>query len=299
MTASPADTASWRVLITGARGQVGRAWLELASSLGLHHHGIDADDLDLSRPELVTGDLVRGFTHVVHTAAWTDVDGAEQREAEATRVNGDAVAALARVCAAAGCTLLHYSTDYVFDAPAGTPIPVDAEPAPLNAYGRGKLAGERALCASPCRWLLVRTSWVYAPWGRNFVRTMLSLAASRPVLRVVNDQHGTPTSAEHLARCSLALLRLGALGVHHVTDGGVCSWHDLAQHVLAAAAPGVRVEPCATEDFPRPARRPRWSCLDVSATERLLGPMPGWRRNVDEVLRRMPDAAALPAGGSA
>jgi dTDP-4-dehydrorhamnose reductase len=134
---------------------------------------------------------------------------------------------------------------------------------------------------------VVRTSWVYAPWGRSFVTTILRLAAERERLRVVDDQRGRPTSALHLGRALVALIDRGARGTLHVTDGGECTWHRLASEIVRRARPGVAVEPCATSAFPTPARRPAYSVLDLTETERLLGPMPPWQDDLAEVLERL------------
>jgi dTDP-4-dehydrorhamnose reductase len=134
------------------------------------------------------------------------------------------------------------------------------------------------------RSLLIRTSWLYAPWGKNFVRTIARLARDHPTLRVVNDQRGRPTSAEHLAKATISLVRAGAEGVFHVTDGGEASWFEFAAQVAAFAAPACRVEPCATAQFPRPAPRPAYSVLDLSRTEALIGPRPPWQQQLASVL---------------
>src|SRR5690606_41203248 len=129
--------------------------------------------------------------------------------------------------------------------------------------------------------------WLYAPWGKNFVRTIAKLASERPELKVVDDQRGRPTSAEHLARASLALLEGGARGTFHVTDGGECTWFELAREVAAKVAPSCRVVPCTTAEHPRPAKRPAYSVLDLRETEARIGPMPDWRATVASVLARV------------
>jgi dTDP-4-dehydrorhamnose reductase len=242
--------------------------------------------LDLTDASSIEQALGRDVQAVINCAAYTDVDGAEKNEAAATAVNGAGVAALVARCDALGVPLVHFSTDYVFDGLGRAPYPIDHPAAPLNAYGRSKRAGEEAVLASPGRHLVVRTSWLYAPWGKNFVLTIAKLASERDELRVVDDQRGRPTHAAHLARVSLALLERGAQGVFHVTDGGVCTWFELAREVGASVAPRCRVEPCTTADFPRPARRPAYSVLDLSRTEALVGPMPDWRANVADALAR-------------
>lgn len=280
--------ASSRVLVVGANGQVGRAWHGLLAAHRIAHHVVDFPEIDLADAASVASVVGAGFTHVVNCAAWTDVDGAEADEAGATAINATGVGVLADACRAKGAHLLHYSTDYVFDGSASAPYAIDADAAPVNAYGRSKLAGEEALKASGVAFTLIRTSWVYSPWGKNFVRTIADLAETRELLRVVDDQRGCPTSAEHLASTSLALLAGGRSGTWHVTDAGACSWYELASHVVELTGAACRVEPCTTAEFPRPAARPAYGVLDVSLTESTIGPLPHWRASVAGVLRRSP-----------
>jgi dTDP-4-dehydrorhamnose reductase len=154
----------------------------------------------------------------------------------------------------------------------------------VNAYGRSKLAGEVALRESGCEHLLVRTSWLYAPWGKNFVLTMARLATERSELRVVNDQHGRPTSAMQLAALSAKLIRARARGTFHVCDGGECTWFDLASEVARIVSPDCTVHPCTSDEFPRPAKRPAYSVLDCSAAEAITGPPRPWREMVQATL---------------
>jgi dTDP-4-dehydrorhamnose reductase len=225
------------------------------------------------------------FRTVINCAAFTDVDGAEDREQEACAVNGTAVGELAVCCRASDALLVHYSTDYVFDGAATAPYPTSAARAPQGAYGRSKGLGEELLVASGCRHLLIRTSWLYAPWGKNFVDTMARLCREKPLVRVVNDQRGRPTSAQYLAARSLALIEAGGQGAFHVTDGGECSWFEFAQEITRATHGSARVEPCSTAEFPRPAARPAYSVLDLRMTEALIGPSRPWQDNLADVLR--------------
>jgi dTDP-4-dehydrorhamnose reductase len=281
------------LLLIGADGMLGRAFTELLTREGIAFRPLQYPEIDLTRDDSVAKALAAPVDVVVNCAAWTDVDGAETREAEAAAVNGTGVGRLAAACAARGALLLHYSTDYVFSGEASAPYPVDAATGePVNAYGRSKALGEKLLAASGCRYLLLRTSWLYAPWAKNFVRTIADLAKKRDHLRVVEDQWGRPTSAEHLAQASLALWRrfAGDASVRrtfHVTDGGSCSWFEFARAIVAQVAPQCRVEPCLAAEFPRPARRPRYSVLDIAETEAVVGPMPPWQDNLADVLRRL------------
>ena len=215
------------------------------------------------------------------------VDGAESDEDAAQSLNAEAVGCLAQRCAEARAFLLHFSTDYVFPGTGDRPWRPDEPVAPPNAYGRTKAAGEALLQSSGAQHLIVRTSWLYAPWGKNFVRTMTRLLRDRSTIEVVNDQIGRPTSAEHLADTCLRLLVRGCVGVSHVTDGGVCTWHGLALEIGRLIGSDCRVEPCTTDAFPRPATRPAYGVLDLSDTESQLGPMPDWRQNLAGVVARL------------
>ena len=283
MTTAPPGTAP-PILLISPDGMLGHAFELLLKERGLDYAGVSWPAFDLTRPQTVEPWLRGGVRTVLNCSAYTDVDGAEIHEAEATAVNGAGVALVASLCRRLGAVLVHFSTDYVFDGRATSPYGVDHPISPVNAYGRSKAAGEKAIRESGCEHLVVRTSWLYAPWAKNFVLTMLALGRDKTFLRVVDDQVGRPTSAQYLAARSLALIERGARGTFHVTDGGSCSWHGLASAVIAASGSSCRVDPCTSEEFPRPAARPAYSVLDLSATEALLGPSTDWHENVAAVL---------------
>lgn len=282
-----------RTFLVSPDGMLGRAFDALLADGA--SHGVYASarypELDLTRPE--TFERIERFepTRVIVCAAYTDVDGAESHEALANAINGDGVGALAERCKRIGATLIHFGTDYVFDGRGHTPYPVDAPLAPQGAYARSKARGEVLLRESGADHLYVRTSWIYAPWGKNFVRTIARNARIRPQLKVVDDQRGRPTSAEHLASTTLALLELGARGTFHVTDGGECTWFELARAIVEdlGLADRCTVLPCTSAEWPSPVARPAYSVLDLSRTEALLGPMPHWRENLRAVLPRLED----------
>lgn len=273
-----------RALVIGRTGMVGRSWCDLLAARDQPFDALGRTELNLADLDAIDAAVREDHRLVINCAAWTDVDGAESDEAGATRVNGDAVARLAARCKALGATLVHYSTDYVFNGAARAPYRIDQPREPINAYGRSKAAGERALEASGCDYLLIRTSWVYAPWGKNFVRTMVKLTREKDRLKVVNDQRGRPTSAQHLAAATDALLGKGARGTYHVCDGGECTWYDFTREIAAHTGATCAIEPCTSAEFPRPAKRPAYSVLDLSAAEALLGPMPPWQQNLAAVL---------------
>ena len=164
------------------------------------------------------------------------------------------------------------------------PLYRDEPRRPQNAYGRSKARGEEALEKSGAAHVMSRTSWLYAPWGKNFVDTIAKLGSEKPVLRVVDDQRGRPTSAQYLAERSLGLIEKGARGAFHVTDGGECTWYEFAKAIVETTGGKAFVEACTTAEFPRPATRPTYSVLDLSRTEALIGPSRDWRDNLADVL---------------
>lgn len=266
---------------------LGRAFIERFESLGLDATGFDRNTLDITDADAVARGLPHGTRLVINCAAWTDVDRAELEEAAALAVNATGPELLAARAREVGALFVHFSTDYVFAGDGLQPYLVGTPANPINAYGRTKAAGEEAIRATSAEHLIVRTSWLYAPWGRNFVRTIAEAAVTRSSLRVVDDQIGRPSSAVELARTTLALIDAGARGTFHGADGGFCSWYDLATLIAGSVAPTCRVDPCSTADFPRPAARPRYSVLDLTATVALVGkPLP-WAESVGHALRAM------------
>ncbi|GAB2587043.1 dTDP-4-dehydrorhamnose reductase [Dyella jejuensis] len=308
------------VLLLGANGQLGRSFLDhgglaafgevIATSRdGRRGDGGTAMVADLAAPASLGTllDAVRPRI-IVNTAAYTAVDRAEQEENLATCVNGEAVDVLARWAAEHGALVVHYSTDYVFDGSASAPYPVDATTAPLGAYGRSKLAGEMALRGSGAAHLLLRTAWVYAPHGHNFLRTMLRLGAEREELRVVADQQGAPTSTALIVEATLAALsawqhtdqarRSAMLGTHHLVASGHTSWHGFATAIFdAAVARGLlarapRVVPIRSDEFPTPAKRPAWSVLDNRSFQQTYGyTLPAWQDGLQRVVERLASVA--------
>ena len=275
------------IVIIGADGMLGRCWTELLAARGIEHVATTLAELDITDSSAVSGFITPGTQWVVNCAAYTLVDAAEEHETLANEVNGHAVGRMAERCRAVGAKLLQYSTDYVFDGTATAPYPTDHARSPVNAYGRSKALGEELIERSGVEHLLVRSSWLYAPWAKNFVLTIRELAKVRESLRVVDDQRGRPTDSRRLAEVSLTLAETGSRGVFHVTDAGECSWFELAALVAEVVNPSCRVEPCASDEFPRPAPRPAYSVLDVSATEDVVGPLIPWEDRVLDVLARV------------
>jgi len=298
-----------KLLLFGRNGQLGwelqRALAPLGELVVLGSDSAAPLRGDFRDPEALAA-TVRAVRPdvIVNAAAHTAVDRAESEPDLAHTINATAPGVLAREAAALGATLLHYSTDYVFDGSGTTPRTEDATPGPLNVYGRTKLAGEAAIRASGCRHLILRTSWVYAARGGNFAKTMLRLAAEREQLRVVDDQVGAPTGAELLADLSAHMLRAlpqrpELAGTYHAAAAGATSWHGYACHVIEAArARGrpVRVAPqdilaVGSDAFPTPAARPRNSRLDTTRLRDAFGlTLPPWQAGVERMLAEVLDA---------
>jgi dTDP-4-dehydrorhamnose reductase len=305
-----------RILLLGANGQLGRTFLDhggltargeltVATRDGALTHGGHGETADLSIPESLPALLDRVRPEViVNAAAYTAVDRAEQEEALATRINGEAVGVLGRWAAAHGALVIHYSTDYVFDGSQSQPYAVDATTGPLGAYGRSKLAGEQALRDSGADHLTFRTAWVYAAHGHNFLRTMLRLGAERDELRVVSDQHGAPTDTGLIVDGTLAALdrwlqsdgvqRRALVGTHHLVASGATTWHGFASAIFEqAVALGIlarlpRVVPIGSAEFPTPAVRPAWSLLDNDGFRQHFDfPLPDWQHGLHDVMRRL------------
>lgn len=285
-----------KALIFGAGGQVGRALVsrapDAAEMVALDRSGCDiADRAAIERAVAAAAPDI-----VFNAAAYTAVDKAESEAEVAARLNGAAPGWLAAAARGVGARVVHISTDFVFDGTLARPYRPDDAVNPLGVYGRTKLDGERAVAAAASDALIVRTAWVYAASGANFVRTMLNLMRSRDRLNVVSDQIGTPTHAATLAGALWQLAGVGATGIHHWTDAGVASWYDFAVAIQEEAlAIGlldrpIPVDPIATADYPTPARRPACAVLDKSATWSLLGaPAPHWRASLRRCLREMQD----------
>jgi dTDP-4-dehydrorhamnose reductase len=279
-----------RLLVTGAAGMLGRDVVAAATDAGHEVSALARADLDIADAAAVRSAVTGAEPDaVVNCAAWTDVDGAETAEAEATAVNGAGAGNLARACAAAGALLVHVSSDYVFDGRSQEPYREDSPTAPQGAYGRSKLAGERAVTAAGGRSAIVRSAWVFGPHGRNFVDTMRRLGAERDELAVVDDQVGCPTYTGHLAHALLRIAESGATGYMHVAGAGSCSWFDLAVATFEETGLECRVRPQSTADLGRPAPRPAFSVL--TSTRPDVPVLPHWRKGLRAHLNRVEVAA--------
>ena len=278
-----------RILVTGAMGQLGREIRRLTESS--EHTYIYTDvraaggvsSLDITDAGAVNA-AVQGVDVIVNCAAYTDVNKAESDAEAAHKVNALAPAVLAEAAKAAGAMLIHVSTDYIFDGHTNVPYTEDAARNPLGVYGRTKMEGEDAIIKSGCRHLIFRTSWLYSNTGKNFFLTMTELTASKPELKVVVDQVGTPTYAYDLAYLITYIIEENILdmnGVYNYSDEGVCSWYDFAAEICSLLGHTCRIVPCRSEEYPTPAERPHYSVLDKSKVKRDFGiEIPYWRHSL-------------------
>lgn len=283
-----------RIAVTGRTGQVVQSLLARAEAAGVTVIPVGRPELDLAQPEGVWQALAAASPDcVVNAAAYTAVDKAETEPDLALRINGEGAGAVAAVAAALGVPLIQISTDYVFDGMAPRPWRESDATAPLSAYGRSKLAGEEAIAASPADWTILRTAWVYSPYGTNFVKTMLRLAESRDEIGVVSDQLGSPTNALDLADTIIGVAQAlvtrpgdaSLRGVFHAAGTGEASWADLAEAIFAVSAalggPSAAVRRITTLDYPTPARRPSNSRLDCGLLAQRHGlRLPPWQDSV-------------------
>lgn len=279
-------------VVIGRHGQVAASLARLRPALTF----LARPDVDLARPETVGPALDRLQPElVINAAAYTAVDRAESEPELALAVNGTGVGAIAQWCAGTGASLIHISTDYVFDGSKAGAYVEDDPMAPLGAYGRSKLAGEMAVAEALSRHVILRTAWVHSPFGANFVKTMLRLAAERDRLRVVDDQLGSPTCALDLAHAILLVAKridagMAPFGLYHWVNGGTASWADFAVEIFSTAAleRAPEVERIATVDYPTPAARPANSVL---STERFVvafgNTPPSWQQGLQRTLREL------------
>jgi dTDP-4-dehydrorhamnose reductase len=294
-----------RILVTGQGGQLATGLAESLPAQGFEALLVGQPEFEFDKPETVIAAFAALRPEaVVNCAAWTAVDAAEDDEEGAFRANALGPALVARLCAETGIPLMQISTDYVYDGLKGTPYLETDHPNPLSAYGRTKLAGEWAALAANPMTSVLRTAWVFSPVGKNFVRTMLALGATRPELRVVADQHGHPTAAPDLADAIAAILariRMGGWqpayrGVFHARAEDATNWHGFAEAIFDGAAsfgaPRPRVLPIETHEYPVKATRPADGRMDGTKLRSTFGvTLPNWQSGLDRVLR------VLHAGG--
>ncbi len=283
-----------RILVTGADGQLGRCISDAAADSVNEYIFTDVDDVDITDHEAVDLCLkVNDFDVMINCAAYTDVERAEMQEDIAFRINCEAVGYLAEAAKKYDAALIHFSTDYVFDGEGNQPIDEGATPGARSAYGRTKLAGEKAIDESGCRAIVIRTSWLYSEYGRNFVKTMERLSRERDSLSVVADQIGSPTYARDLAKAVVKIVDGGLVegnyGTYNYSNLGVCSWYDLAKMTAEMAGnTACRIMPCRTSEYPSKVCRPSYSVLDKSKFMETFGvEIPYWIDSLKECVANL------------
>lgn len=276
-----------RVIITGAAGMLGQQMIKEYTKRKAVVYPLSRGELDITNYYAVKAALIDIRPHLtVNCAAYTNVDKAEKNKDEAMMVNGLGPRLLARACRRYNSVLLHISTDYIFNGRYSRPYLVSDIPNPINMYGISKLAGEQGVREAGLRNYIVRTSWLFGPSGRNFIKTILNLAQEKNTLEVVDDQRGCPTYTPDLARAAADLVCTGVYGTYHITNSGTTTWYGLACKTLKAAGLRTKIEPCRTEDFPRPARRPANSALDPFPLPKLLGyTLPTWEASLAHYIK--------------
>ncbi|MCI9606778.1 MAG: dTDP-4-dehydrorhamnose reductase [Muribaculaceae bacterium] len=284
-----------RILVTGGNGQLGTCLQIAAENSPNEYIFTDADDIDITDKEAVDlGVGCNNFDIIVNCAAYTNVDKAEEQQDIAEMINATAAGYLAEAARKNGCTLIHISTDYVFGGNTGNTPRNETEPVnPTGAYGVTKLHGEQAIERSGCKAIIIRTAWLYSEFGKNFVKTMLNLTATKPELKVVIDQTGTPTYARDLAEAIVNIIDNGKYsgneGVYHFSDEGVCSWYDFTQEIAELSGhTKCKILPCRSSEFPSPVVRPSYSVLDKSKFKERFGiKIPYWKKSLKTCIKNL------------
>lgn len=290
------------ILVTGANGQLGHEMQRVAKALSAEGHQFTFTDvaegyehLDITSLEAIRQSVAEHHIDlIVNCAAYTNVDRAESDYPTADLLNNTAAGNLAQVMAETGGTLIHISTDYVFQGDRNIPCREDWATQPLGVYGKTKLAGEQSIAASGCRHIIIRTAWLYSQWGKNFVKTMRSLTASHDTLKVVFDQVGTPTFAGDLADAIAHIIATGQTdrtGTYHYSNEGVCSWFDFAKAICQMSGNTCDIQPCYSEEFPSPVSRPHFSVLDKTKIKTTFGlRVPYWTDSLAVCIQQLDEA---------
>ncbi len=282
-----------KILITGANGQLGHEMRNvLEAEMPGHTLYTDIENLDLTNAKTVASYVAKNeITHIVNCAAYTAVDKAEEDKALCAAVNVDAVKNIANAADAVGAKVIHISTDYVFDGTAHRPYKESDKVNPISQYGTTKRSGETALIALVPDSIIIRTAWLYSPYGNNFVKNMMRLGEERPMLKVVSDQVGTPTYALDLAKAIYKILisHQWVEGIFHFSNEGACSWYDFTKSIhRIAGINNCEVVPIPTEDYPTTAVRPAYSILDKSRIKATYGiTIPHWEESLAECIKRI------------
>ena len=278
-----------KILVTGSAGMLAKDLIPyLSSTKGYEVLSPPEDKLDITD----LGALRAAVNHfkpelLVNCAAYTNVDDAEKSEQQALLVNGLAVQNLSLLCQEHDITLVHFSTDYVFDGTKASPYTIYDETNPMNAYGRSKLLGEKYILWLLSKFYIIRTSWLFGLQGKNFIETMLELSQKQKQVSVVTDQRGCPSWTRDIAQATVALIETGRYGIYHVTNSEPTTWFDFAKEIFRLAGLSTEVIPVTSERFPRPAKRPQNSVLDSFPLRQVLGKeLPSWKEALREYLSR-------------
>lgn len=280
------------ILVTGANGQLGNEMQRVAKTSSNHYIFTDVAQLDITDREAVLRAVKDNSIQViVNCAAYTNVDKAEDDSETADLINNKAVENLAIAARENDATLIHISTDYVFKGNRCTPCREDWETDPLGVYGITKLAGEKSIERTGCRHIIIRTAWLYSPFGKNFVKTMQKLTAEKDSLKVVFDQVGTPTYAGDLADAIARIIETGQLGkqgIYHFSNEGVCSWYDFAREICELSGNTCNIQPCHSDEFPSKVKRPHFSVLDKTKIKDTFGiEVPYWKDSLKKCIREL------------
>lgn len=287
------------ILVTGANGQLGHEMQRVAKSSNHNYIFTDVADgyekLDITNIEDIRNMVKNNnLDIIVNCAAYTNVDKAESDYDTADLINNTAAGNLATAMKEAGGTLIHISTDYVFQGDRNTPCQEDWTTNPLGVYGKTKLAGEAAIATTGCNSIIIRTAWLYSQWGKNFVKTMQSLTATHDTLKVVFDQVGTPTFAGDLADTIAHIINTGQTnktGIYHFSNEGVCSWYDFAKMICKLSGNTCDISPCYSEEFPSPVKRPHFSVLDKRKIKETFGiKVPYWTDSLEVCIKQLAEA---------
>ena len=287
------------ILVTGANGQLGHEMQRVAKSSNHNYIFTDVADgyekLDITNIEDIRNMVKNNNVDIiVNCAAYTNVDKAESDYDTADLINNTAAGNLATAMKEAGGTLIHISTDYVFQGDRNTPCQEDWTTNPLGVYGKTKLAGEAAIATTGCNSIIIRTAWLYSQWGKNFVKTMQSLTATHDTLKVVFDQVGTPTFAGDLADTIAHIINTGQTnktGIYHFSNEGVCSWYDFAKMICKLSGNTCDISPCYSEEFPSPVKRPHFSVLDKRKIKETFGiKVPYWTDSLEVCIKKLAEA---------
>lgn len=284
-----------KILVTGGNGQLGMSLRKAAEDSKDSYVFTDVAELDITDKDAVMRAVAEGgFDVIVNCAAYTNVDKAESDEEMAELLNAQAVANLAEAIKQTDGTLIHISTDYVFGGSNGnTPRREDEAVNPTGVYGKTKLHGEEAIAASGCKALIIRTAWLYSEYGKNFVKTMLNLTSTKPELKVVFDQAGTPTYAQDLAGAIVTIIDGrhldGNEGIYHYSNEGVCSWYDFAKMIAKMGGNNsCNIQPCHSDEFPSPVKRPAYSVLDKTKIKERFGlEIPYWTESLEKCVNNL------------